>query len=129
MPLSRVPSPEVPGLAGLVVVRPIVKYASTLWDASGAGLALLEQVQTQVLRRVLRAPGTVADYVLRMEVGCRSFISWMDQPKLESKRDMRVTRRSSKSTMYRLLSIWASLSCTPMHASSTWWARYWRAST
>jgi hypothetical protein len=45
-----------------------VEYASTVWDAHGAGLALLEQVQTRVLRRVLRAPGTAADDVLRMEV-------------------------------------------------------------
>jgi hypothetical protein len=159
----------------LAVIRPIVEYASTVWDASGAGLALLEQVQTRVLRRVMRAPGTAADDVLRMEVGCRSYISWMDQRKLEyayrlrlmapsrlprrvaaavwpckpglrrpclhsevvaaliadtcldlaaeqaaactyaqlkqraaeavRKRDMRVTRRSSKSTVYRLWSI------------------------
>jgi hypothetical protein len=67
----------------LAVIRPIVEYASTVWDAHGAGLALLEQVQTRVLRRVLRAPGTAADDVLRMEVGCRSYISWMDQRKLE----------------------------------------------
>jgi hypothetical protein len=60
-----------------------VEYASTVWDAYGAGLALLEQVQTRVLRRVLQAPGTAAADVLRMEVGCRSYISWMDQRKLE----------------------------------------------
>jgi hypothetical protein len=49
-------------------------------------LALLEQVQTRVLRRVLRAPGTAAtaaDDVLRMEAGCRPYISWMNQRKLE----------------------------------------------
>ncbi len=56
----------------LAVVGPIVEYAGTVWDAYGAGLALLEQVQTRVLRRVLRAPGIAADDVLRMEAGCRS---------------------------------------------------------
>jgi hypothetical protein len=42
----------------LAVTRPIVEYASTVWDAYGTttALALLEQVQTRVLRR--RAAGT-----------------------------------------------------------------------
>ncbi len=47
--------------ASAPALRAIVEYASTVWDywdASGAGLALLEQVQPRVLRRVLRAPGT-----------------------------------------------------------------------
>ena len=67
----------------LAVIRPIVEYASTVWDAYGPGLAQLERVQTRVLRRILRAPGTAADDVLRMELGCRPYISWMDQRKLE----------------------------------------------
>jgi hypothetical protein len=40
-------------------------------------------VHTRVLRRILRLPCAVADDVLRMQLGCRPYVSWMDQRKLE----------------------------------------------
>jgi hypothetical protein len=43
----------------------------------------LEQVQVRVLRRIVGLNSHIPDDVLRMELGCRSYASWMDQRKLE----------------------------------------------
>jgi hypothetical protein len=67
----------------LAVVRPVVEHASTVWCTTAAQQARLEQVQTRVLRRIVGLPCAVADDVLRMELGCRPYASWMDQRKLE----------------------------------------------
>jgi hypothetical protein len=67
----------------LAVVRPVVEHASTVWCTTAAQQQRLEQVQTRVLRRILRLPCAIADDVLRMELGCRPYASWMDQRKLE----------------------------------------------
>jgi hypothetical protein len=56
---------------------------STVWCTTAAQQQRLEQVKTRVLRRILRLPCAVADDVLRMELGCRPYVSWMDQCKLE----------------------------------------------
>jgi hypothetical protein len=67
----------------LAVVRPEVEHASTVWCTMAAQQQRLEQVQTKVLRRVLRLPCAVADDVLLMELGCRPYVCCMDQRKLE----------------------------------------------
>jgi hypothetical protein len=67
----------------LAVVRPVVEHASTVWCTTAAQQQRVEQVQTRVLRRIMRLPCAVADDVLRMELGCRPYASWMDQRKLE----------------------------------------------
>ena len=67
----------------LAVLRPVVEHASTVWCTTAAQQQRLEQVQTRVLRRIMRLPCAVADDVLRMELGCRPYASWMDQRKLE----------------------------------------------
>lgn len=67
----------------LAVLRPVIEYASTVWEATEAQLKRLEEVQRRVLRRIVRLDCNVAHDVLRMELGCRSYSSWMDQRKLE----------------------------------------------
>jgi hypothetical protein len=57
----------------LAVVRLVVEHASTVWCTTAAQQQRLEQVQTKVLRRILRLPCAVSDDVLRMELGCRPY--------------------------------------------------------
>ena len=67
----------------LAVLRPALEHASTVWCTTAAQQQQLEQVQTQILRRIVGLPNAVANDVLRMELGCRPYSSWMDQRKLE----------------------------------------------
>jgi hypothetical protein len=67
----------------LAVVRPVLEHGSTVWCTTAAQQARLEQVQTRMLRRIVRLPYAVADDVPRMEFGCRPYASWMDQRKPE----------------------------------------------
>jgi hypothetical protein len=67
----------------LAVLRPVVEYASTVWEATPQQLRRLEEVQLRVLCRIVRLNCHVAHDILRMELGCRSYSSWMDQRKLE----------------------------------------------
>jgi hypothetical protein len=43
----------------------------------------LEQVQVRVMRRIVGLNSHIPDDVLRMELGSRSYASWMDQRELE----------------------------------------------
>ena len=67
----------------LAVMRPVVEHGSTVWIANEADMQRLEQLQVRVLRRIVNVPCHVPDDVLRMELGCRPYASWMNQRKLE----------------------------------------------
>jgi hypothetical protein len=67
----------------LAVLRPVVEHGSPVWVPTPADMQRLEQVQVRVLRRIVSLNSHVPDDVLRMELGCRPYASWMDQRKLE----------------------------------------------
>ncbi len=79
---NRRVSTAVRRLVLLAVLRPVVEYASTVWEPTSQQLKRLEQVQLRVLSRIVRLNCNVAHDVLRMEMGCRPYSSWMDQRKL-----------------------------------------------
>ena len=63
----------------LVVLRPVVKYASTAWHPAAGHVQRIEAVQQRVLRRFVGLDCNVSDDILRLEFGCRSYASWMCQ--------------------------------------------------
>ncbi len=67
----------------MAVLRPVIEHGSCVWQLRPSGVSNNEQVQTRVLRRLAGLQCQVPDDVLRMEFGCRSYASWMDQRKLE----------------------------------------------
>ena len=51
----------------------MVSHALAPVGTTAAQQKRLEQVQTRILRRIVRLPCVVADDVLRMELGCRPY--------------------------------------------------------
>jgi hypothetical protein len=80
---NRRMSAGVRRLVLLAVLRPVVEHGSPVWVPTSADMQRLEQVQVRVLRRIVNLNSHIPDDVLRMELGCRSYASWMDQRKLE----------------------------------------------
>jgi hypothetical protein len=56
------------------LVRPTLEYADAMWGAmcSKAGLQMLERVQEQFYRRLMRLPSSVAGEYIRAELGVQS---------------------------------------------------------
>jgi hypothetical protein len=79
----RLPT-EIRRIVLLAKLRPIVEYNSTVWHAADdKRRRQIEAVMVRVLKRFLAVFDNVHHDVLRMELGCRSFCSWMTQRVLE----------------------------------------------
>jgi hypothetical protein len=69
----------------LVVVRPVVEHASTSWCTTDGCPAAAPGASADkgAVENTAAPVCSVADDVLRMELGCRPYVSWTDQRKLE----------------------------------------------